>query len=282
MRPEDEALLARVPARRREAVKVALEELELLRQEWKGTPDDKLPPEVLERGQAAALVVRRATEPPVSIAIVAIGLLLAGIGVGLAIFQPVTFYAFSTAGEGSVHCVVRERPLGIFPGPVDDLSGIVSATGESRHTSEVQRDSDGRQHTISKTIQTLSLKDAAGRTLHERTLEYVLGAEFSDVAGRIEQLALGRKPASFVRWATVWPAHLAATLFGFVGLVMLWSAFTDALSWLSLRPFRWLSSHLVGNGIHALLFAILLLAWGIAVVGGDPPGWLVTTLGVGP
>ena len=281
MRPEDEALLARVPARRREAVKAALEELQQIRQEWAGTTDEKLPSEVRERGLAAALVVRRATQSPVSVGTLAVGLLLTAISIGLAIFQPVTFYTFSTAGEGNVRCLVRERALGLVPVRSEEVRGIVSATGERWRESRRETDSNGHQRSVSTTVQTLTLKDATGRSLHERRMEYILGASLPDVAQRVESIALGRQPAHFVRWATVWPAHLAATLFGLVGFAMLWSVLADALSWLSFS-LRWLNGRFLTNGLHALVFAALLAAWGIAAVGGNPPDWLVTTLRLGP
>jgi hypothetical protein len=282
MRPEDEALLARVPGRRREAVRTALEELERMRGEWAGTPDQKLPPDVRKRGTEAALVVKRATQPPVRMASLAIGLLLTGIGVGLAIYEPVYFYAFSATGEGSVHCLIRERPLGIVPRSVEEVSEVVSASGTVAHESQEETDSSGRSHTVRKTVQTFALRNAEGRTLHEQRLEYVLGANTSDMARRVEVLVREGKPASLVRWATVWPAQLGATLFGFVGLAMLWSVFTDAIAWLSFAPLRWLSTTWLTNFVHALVFATVAVAWGVAAVGGNPPDWLVTALAVGP
>jgi hypothetical protein len=76
-------------------------------------------------------------------------------------------------------------------------------------------------------------------------------------------------------------ALLGATLFGFVGLAMVWDALADRLRWSSHAALRTLAHPLVTRGIYLAALAVMVAAWVVAAFGGSSPAWLVALLGLG-
>jgi hypothetical protein len=281
MRPEDEALLARVAEPRRGAVREALEELQRIREGYGNARDEELPPEVRERGLAALRLVRRETEGGLSWPVFLVSLLLLAVGAGVAFFAPGAFYSFAPERPGTVRCVVRSRVLGLLPAGSEVHAAVESAEGASGVTSESVRQSSGRTKSHRVTVRTLRLRDAGGSTVHERTVQYPIGMDPEEVAPAVAALARGESREPFVRWVFVWPALLVATLFGYLGFEMAWQTLGASARLSDAAALRFLFGPVVTVPLRALLLAAFVAAWGIAFVGGVPPAWLVALLGVG-
>lgn len=282
MRPEDEALLARVKEPRKEAVREALEELQRIREAYGAVRDEELPPEVRERGRAALRLVKRETEEGLPKPVLLVSLLLVAVAVAVSLFAPGTFYAFAPAKDGGVRCVVRSRVLGLVPAGSEVLSAVESAEGDSTVTSQTSRDESGRTRSHRVTVRTIRLLDARGSTVHEKRVQYPIGMDPEAVAPAIAALARGERREPLVRWIFVWPALLVATLFGAVGLAMTWQLLGASARLSESAALRALFGPAVTGPLRLLLLAAIVAAWGIAFVGDAPPAWLVPLLGVGP
>lgn len=282
MRPEDEALLARVSAPRRDAVKAALDYLQQIRENYGEARDDELPPEVRERGFAALRLVRRETQESFPWAVVLLGAFFFSVGALFAYFVPADVYTCSPTRGELVRCVVRERALGLVPRSFEVLPPIASAEGHSSVETEQYRESSGRTRSQRVRVRTIAFRNERGTVLYERTVKFGLGMDPEELARSIERLVQRETRTPVVRWVSVWPVLLVATLFCFFGFEMVWQNLAARALLSDLAAVRGLFSRPVTVTVRLALVSVLIASWGIALVGGAPPGWLVSLLHLAP
>jgi hypothetical protein len=282
MRPEDEALLARVKESRKEAVREALEETQRIREDYGDVREDELPSEVRERVSRAHRLVERETTGGFAWWGLIAGLLLIGVATLVALVSPGVFYAFAPGGEGRARCVVRERALGLLSVRSEVFPAVESAEGSSTVEQQEIKDTSGRRKSQRVPVRTLRLLARNGPTLDERTVQFPIGMVPEEVAPLVASLARGETRGPVVRWIQSWLALLVATLFGYVGFEIGWQTLRDSARLSDAAALRYVFGQAVTVPLRLGLLATLIAAWVVAFLGGDPPDRLVSLLGVGP
>jgi hypothetical protein len=198
--------------------------------------------------------------------------------VAMAWLQPTRVYECAPAGQGTARCVLGERLLGLFPLGTRVVEGVAAAAHEEGVETSVAPADGATGRTVSTRFEGLELTGVAGERLWGTTSRHVVGASLADVAAGVNRAAAG-DGGTFVAWNAPWPLLLVASLFLLLATSELGTLAGLALIRRDLLPPE--AHRAVYWGPTLLVAALLLLAWGVAFAGADPPAGLAAWLSGG-
>jgi len=274
---EQDAIDAAVGSRRDRLVKAAAI-LDRVRTEHAGTDNiQDLPAELRD----AVVEAVHAFRPAAGFGFREVALLLfLGIGVGAQWLKPVRMFRCAPQASGLAQCAVADRMFGVVPRADRVVAGIAKTKVEYSVKGGVTRESDGRTTTWTTDVEKLSLFGPDDRELWSASEDHVIGASPAELGADINAIASGARNEPVVRIQAFWPVLFFSSfcvVFVFGPIV---SHIGKALRDRGLIPqamyrlvFKW-------SGL-LLSLALCGLAWGLALLGSDPPALVARLVGLG-
>jgi hypothetical protein len=280
MTPQEEAWIQRVGPKQREELRRAYQDLDAIRGRHPGIDKiDALPPDDRAEALRTLATIRRLTVArgvnPATIASIA----LLGVILPLLWFKPTRVYQCRPQEAGVLTCTIAERAFGLVPLRTRTVAGIVHAEYNS-HTEQSESMENGKVRRSSTTVEALSFTDANNAELWAESGSHLLGASLQQLAEAVEARTGEVAQASpFVLWNVSWPILLLATFFLLLPASHLPATFAGWLRDRGLAPAAVYQALYWGPSGGVLL--LLVAAWGVGALGGQPPSWLLSMLRLG-
>jgi hypothetical protein len=276
--PEQQAAIDAAAGSRRDRLVKAAAILDRVLAEHPGTDDlSELPDELRDAAVEAAHAFQPAAGYGFSevLLLVLLGACLSGQW-----FRPMRIVRCDVQAPGLAQCVVADRLFGVFPRADRVVAGIASTDIAYSVEGGQTQESNGHTTTWTAGVQNLSLLDPDGRVLWSASEDYWLGPSPGELGADIRDLASGSRHGPVLRIQTYWPT-LFLSSFGvvfFFGPLVVKTG--QALRDRGLirqatyrRAFKW-------SGL-LLSLALCTLAWGLALLGSDPPAFVGRLVGLG-
>jgi hypothetical protein len=278
--PQEEASLQRVAPKRREELRRAYEDLGRIRDQHPGVDDiDKLQPDDRAEALRTLATIRRLTAGGGVTPATIMSLVLLAAALAFLWFKPTTVYQCRPQEAGVLTCTISERVFGLVPIRSRTIAGIAHVQYGS-HVEQSESRENGNVRRSSTTVEAVSFRNASDTELWEESDSHLMGASLKQLAEAAEARTGESAEASpFVLWNLPWPILLLATPF-----LLLPASHLPATFAVWLRN-RGLASAAVYQALYwGPTWAVLLLlavGWGVNALGGQPPSWLVSMLGLG-